>query len=349
VNASDFTPKSFWEKREGKAGIGFLALGFAAVGTVALFAWSSILPFLINIVDNTLHLALTGGILAAIIYLVVNPRWRNVGIAMFHSACRFVTGVFVAVDPIGIMREHIEKAKRTLQDVSRQIDRLRGSIQEIQNMVEKNIAEINQNIRLVQTAKKQTPGRFDKEAKLAANDVGRLQDSNKSLAELLTKLKFMYDRLVRIEDAADYLVRDSERDIEVKIKRLQAIRRGHSAILSAMKLIKPDQDELYLFNLANEQTEHEIAMKVGEIERAMEVSSKFLDGMDLKNMQFEEEGWNLIDKWSQEDSVLLGDSKIRLTTTGAPNSKVFVSVDGKAQPAQQEQVPAQQTEFKKYL
>ena len=50
----NFTPKSFWEKPEGKTGM-FFTLLLAGGGLYFLY---KALPYLINIVENTLHLGL---------------------------------------------------------------------------------------------------------------------------------------------------------------------------------------------------------------------------------------------------------------------------------------------------
>lgn len=323
---TDFKPKSFWEKREGKAGIlilgGLAAMlgGAVVINGVGPFI-NSALMLLATMMQNAITMTLSGAALALLLYLLFDPRWHRLEVAMLQSLCRKIAGIFVAVDPIGIMREYVSTAKKKLVQVRTQIGRLRGSIEEIATMIKENSAQINQNVRVVKAAQAlktdQDRSKYMKDVKLAQNDVGRLQDSNTSLQEILNKLTMLYNRLLKIEDAADFLVKDTEREIEMKIKKLKAIRRGYSAITSAMKLIKPDEDEMYLFNLANEQTAEEIAMKVGEIEHALNISEGFLNGMDLKNMAFEQAGLDLIDSWGKEESLLLGEKKLTLQQDGS--------------------------------
>jgi len=51
-------------------------------------------------------------------------------------------------------------------------------------------------------------------------------------------------------------------------------------------------------------------MKIGEMERFMEMSGNFMESIDLQNGIFEEEGLELLEKWENEGvSLILGNQK----------------------------------------
>lgn len=308
--AKDFKPKSFWEKREGNTGMILAALGI--VGGVALvFKFLDvILPFINRVLDNLLHTILVGGAIFMIIYVVfIDKRTRNLLWYMYKSLCRALTSIFVSVDPIGIIETHMEKAKSHLKNVRVQTSRVRGGIEELQREIKKNANQILNNRQLVKAAQESGQKRFEKNAKLAARQTGRLSKQQATYKELLQKMEALYRTLNRVEEAADFLIKDTEDEIKQKKKEREIVSRGHSAIKSAMKLIRPEDDEIHMFNLAMEYMEADIANKVGDIEHAIEVSQGFLDGVDLQNAQFEGEGWELIEKWEKEESPLLGNEK----------------------------------------
>ncbi|MCI5059126.1 MAG: hypothetical protein MRY83_23640, partial [Flavobacteriales bacterium] len=66
-------PKSFWKKPEGKTGM----FGLAAIAGGVGYLLYKLLPYLISIVENTLYLSLLLGVLAALIYVILDPKFRN--------------------------------------------------------------------------------------------------------------------------------------------------------------------------------------------------------------------------------------------------------------------------------
>ena len=65
-----------------------------------------------------------------------------------------------------------------------------------------------------------------------------------------------------------------------------------------------------MFDEALEAVADDVSQKVGEMERFMEVSSSFMDSIDLQNGVFEQEGLEMLEKWEKESfSKLLGEEK----------------------------------------
>ncbi|HMX40958.1 MAG TPA: hypothetical protein PKD78_11540, partial [Saprospiraceae bacterium] len=90
-------PKTFWQRPEGVTGGLFMVAGLAAA---AYF----LLPILTTIVWQGVNLAIGLGVLAAIIYMVLDPKMRNLVWYMYKSVMRWITGIFVNIDPIGVLK-----------------------------------------------------------------------------------------------------------------------------------------------------------------------------------------------------------------------------------------------------
>ena len=73
MDNQDFTPKTFWQRPEGTTGMIILA-GLLIGGGYLLY---TALPVLIGLAANTLYLALMLLALAAIVYMVLDPKMRN--------------------------------------------------------------------------------------------------------------------------------------------------------------------------------------------------------------------------------------------------------------------------------
>lgn len=95
------------------------------LGAGALFY--KFLPQIIALASNTLYLAGMLLVLGAIIYMVLDPRMRTLIGYMYKSMMRWITGLFVTIDPIGILKNYIESLERsTLAKMSEQIGVLKG-------------------------------------------------------------------------------------------------------------------------------------------------------------------------------------------------------------------------------
>ncbi|HMR44037.1 MAG TPA: hypothetical protein PKC40_09395, partial [Saprospiraceae bacterium] len=103
MEMQEFKPKSFWQRPEGITGLIFLIAVVAGGG----FLLYSILPTLLVLAQNTLYLAGMLLALGAIVYMVLDPKMRNLVWYMYKSVMRWVTGIFVQIDPIGILKSYV--------------------------------------------------------------------------------------------------------------------------------------------------------------------------------------------------------------------------------------------------
>lgn len=296
-------PKSFWEKPEGKTGMFFTGL----LGLGSLYFLYKALPYLINIVENTLHLGLLLAGLGALIYVVLDPKMRNLIYYMYKSVMRWITGLFIQIDPIGILKSYIEDLKDNLKKMNKQIVVLKGQMRRLKQIMQENKKNINNNLKLASAAKEK-----DKKGImiLKSRKAGRLRESNLKLDELYRKMEILYRVLTKMYENSEILVEDIEDQVMVKEQERKAIRASHSAMKSAINIISGNNDKKEMFDRALEAIADDVSMKIGEMERFMEMSNGFMDSIDLQNGIFEEEGLELLDKWEKEGvSLILGNQK----------------------------------------
>ena len=69
-----------------------------------------------------------------------------------------------------------------------------------------------------------------------------------------------------------------------------------------------------MYDQALEVISDDVAMKVGEMERFMELSSSFMESVDLQNGVFEEQGLQMLEEWEKKSTLLLmgGDKESHL-------------------------------------
>ena len=126
--------KTFWQRPEGKTCA--VVLGAAILGGGYLLYTA--LPTLIALTSNVLALAVMLMVLGAIIYMALDPKMRTLVGYMYKSVMRWVTGIFVQIDPIGILKSYIDDLKDNLRKMNRQIGQLRGQMQKLKELIINN-------------------------------------------------------------------------------------------------------------------------------------------------------------------------------------------------------------------
>lgn len=295
--------KTFWSRPEGVTGALFLAAMIFGVGYFAISSIALVMAF----VTSTMGAFISLMILGTIVFMALDSKTRTLVSYMYKSAMRWITGLFVQIDPIGILKSYVEDLKSNLTKMNRQIAQLRGQMHKLQEIILNNKKEIDTNLSMASEA-----AQANKQAHvlLKSRKAGRLQDSNVKLEDLYKKMEVLYRVLAKMYENSDILVEDVQDQVMVKEQERKAILASNSAMKSAMSVIKGDPDKKAMFDAALESIADDVSQKVGEMERFMEVSQSFMQSIDLQNGVFEEEGLKMLEKWENESvSLLLGGEK----------------------------------------
>lgn len=140
---------------------------------------------------------------------------------------------------------------------------------------------------------------------LSSRKAARLKESNVKYTALHKKMGVLYKVLSKMYTNSEILLEDTEDQVKVKEQERDAIRAGHSAMSSAMSIIKGDTDKRAMFDQAMESIADDVSNKVGEMERFMEMSSDFMDSVDLQNGVFEEKGLKMLEEYEKQSTLLL--------------------------------------------
>lgn len=300
---SEMKPKSFWNRPEGITGA--LVLGLLIFGGGYLLASSiyAVLAFL----STTIGQAVMIVVLGTIIYMALDGKTRTLVSYMYKSLMRWITGLFVEIDPIGILKSYVDNLKGNLTKMNRQIAQLRGQMHKLKEMILNNKKEIDSNL---SQASKAASVNKQAQVLLKSRKAGRLKESNMKLEDLYRKMEVLYRVLVKMYENSEILVEDIQDQVMVKEQERKAILASTNAMRSAMSVIKGDPDKKAMFDAALEAIADDVSNKVGEMERFMELSQNFMQSIDLQNGVFEEEGLKMLEKWEQESvSLLLGGEK----------------------------------------
>jgi phage shock protein A len=290
--------KTFWQRPEGVTG-GILGAGLLVFGGWALYA---ALPILITLAANTLTLAAMLTALGALIYVVLDPKARNLVWYAYKSVMRWITGIFVRIDPISILKSYIDDLGENLKKMSKQIGILRGQIRQLSDLMASNAKEIENNMRLAEQAKKQGD---QANMALSARKAARLQEANGKYDALLKKMDILYRVLTKMYENSELVLEDTRDQVLMQEQEYNAIKTSHSAMQSAMSVISGDPDKRAMYDQALEVLATDVGNKVGEMERFMDMSRGLMDSIDLQNGVFEEEGLKMIEEWEKKSLVML--------------------------------------------
>ena len=288
------TKKSFWERPEGWAGALFLGLG-----ALAFVYFSSTI---MSMLATTLGALTLLGIVGAVVYMALDPKVRNIVWALYQMICKKATGMIIEMDPIAIINGYIEKLEKNRSYMNDQISKLRQQMGSLDRLIKTNEATRQQSLQLMNVAKQQAnQGQF----MLKSRAAGRLENSNVNLKQLYTKLEVVYRVLTKMYENTGIVLEDTKDEVKTRTIEYNAIKTSSNAFRSAMAVINGDSDKKAIFDQTMEYMADDIGARVGEMEHFMDISKGFMDGIDLQNGVFEQQGLKMLEDWEKQGAGLL--------------------------------------------
>jgi hypothetical protein len=317
--------KSFWSRPEGKTGMIFIGLGAAAL----VYGWGKVVPFLVSMLADTLHMVFLAAILAAVLFVLFSSRTH----LLFRLLMRAITGLIINIDPIGILKDHLSQMRKRREVMAQQISNVSGQIQYLKNIIDKNAAMASENMRLAAHAKKIATSTADQneqlrmalQMKAKANQAGRLQKSNLSYQQLLNKLQNIYELLSKWAVHIDFYIEDTDNEVKQAEIEYKTINTAYRAYRTALAVIKGSGDEKELYNQTMEKLAEEAGRKLGEMEDFQRLAQNFMDTIDLENGAVETEALEKLDAYEQK-LLTNGTSDTAFLLPGATASPVPVPV-----------------------
>jgi phage shock protein A len=309
--------KSFWERPEGKTGMLFAAGGIVGL-LLIMMKWGAAI---VAAAANTMILGVYVIIACIIAYVIMDPRFRASMFYLYKTTMRALTGWVIQIDPIAILKTYIEEMEKNHNMMNEQIQKLKGSIRTLQRKIAENDANARSQMSMAEQAKKKN---MQAQMILQTRKAGRLQGSNRTYGDLLKKLEVLYRVLSKMFENTGILIEDTRDQVEQKSIEWKTINQASSAYRSAMKLISGDKDKRAMFEEAMQFMADDVGAKIGEMERFMEMSESFMQGVDLQNGVFEEKGMQMLEQWEKNaDSWLLGADKAQIVADANNSSKVL--------------------------
>lgn len=274
------TKKSFWQKPENWMSL-MVGGGLVAGAGYALLV---MLPLLITMATNVIVLgAMIAAIVAAFAFIV---EQRTMIGYMWRGAMRWVTGWFVELDPIGIMRTYTEKLEKHLYNLEEQVKNLRIQVRSCNERIESNTEKYNKAMALAAAAKR---AGNDVQFQIHANEAGLRDRSNKNLTKTRDQAQKIMDLLDNIRGKCEAKIAMLKSEIDVAVEERAQMSAMTSAISSARSIVIGNPDDRAIFERSLEAKAEAYARDMGDLDDFVATSKSFIESADLQNGVFQEE------------------------------------------------------------
>jgi phage shock protein A len=300
------TGKSLWKQKEGPAAMGISAILAAA----ALYALYKMLPALLAFATGVLQLAIIGIAIAFIGWMFVADAPRTLISYGLRVFARFLTSIFVELDPIGIIREYVARMKERLEVVQESIAGMAGVARTIEGEIERNSKEMREYLTKAGIAERQ--GDQDALNTYAEMAERRDHDANEYRAQY-ADIKETLDALQDVEGLVKAQIASSEDEAD-RLARKDKIAREVGKATSAAKAALGYNRELEIKNMAAEEVRSRYDQKMGGLDALVNMTRDLKADVDMDKMVFREGGKAklaaLRAKMGEVEGEVVGDQKM---------------------------------------
>jgi hypothetical protein len=292
-NLEPRTPKSFLERPEGKVGVTLSLALVAAAGYGAYLA----LPILITLVTNVLYLGALCALLGGALYLCLDGRFRAFASYAYRAFWRWLVGIVIEIDPIGIMKSHISELGAKLLAMREQLGALRGQIRHIERVMQENTAQRDGAMQFALTAR--DAPEHAAAGRIQARHAVKLEESNENLAGMKLQLEALFRVLKKLYDASEMVLSDMQSTVDIKSRERASMRAAYSVYRSAFAILQGESSGREMYDRALEFLNEDYSQKLGEIEMFMDFSDGLIKGADLQKLSYDAQATQKLDAWER--------------------------------------------------
>lgn len=288
--------KSFWDTKEGTTGMIF---GLGIFGAIGYGAYK-IMPFLANLMENTFYTLLFGALSIGLFYaLVIDGTLRNRMWLMYKMLMRALTYSIISYDPVGVLRELQKKAKERIEDIANHRNSVNGQVKQVETTVNSLVRDEKDLITKLEIQKKQQADELEVRSNLSK--LGKVRASKERMIKAHVQVKGFYDQLNRAYKALVLIDGDLDFEINIQEREYKAVTASHAAWKAVRSALKGSEeiDSLRADTLAFMAEDY--SNKLGAIESFMDDSKSYIDGVDLQQLMYAEDGLKILEGLNSYD------------------------------------------------
>jgi len=310
ININQQSKKPGWFSEPKNLATTIIALSFFAGMAYGFFTF--VLPWLVTVTWNMVNLIIGGVIVGFLLMIVSNKKfWRALKYVSEFIA-NYTIGVAIELNPFRILQAKIEQGYDDRDTLFKQGARLKGKQSELMDKLSGKEKELQLNVQKVNILKAEKAN--SRQMDLYANNVLRCQEYIDNVTPVVSDL----NKLIKFADMAyeesGIMLEDARLDLEAKKDLYYSVTTGLSAVSSAMKAFKGDDDLNRDAEKALAILKEQIGEKIGHIKSAIDVTARFMDDKVLEDKAKSAQAIELIDKFNMK-------SDFNYTNTALSNGK----------------------------
>ena len=271
-------------------------VGVSLFAGVTYFVLTYVLPWLVGVTWNLINLVIGGVVLFLLLLIITNKKfWRAIRYFSEFIA-NYTLGLAIELNPFKILEYKIEQGYKDRDTLFKQGAKLKGKHSELMGKLEDKEKEMQLNAQKVKIIRAENSG--NKQLDLYSNNVIRCKEYIDNVSPIVGDL----NKLIKFSDAAydesGIMLEDAKLDLEAKKDLYYSVTTGLSAVSSAMKAFKGDDDLNRDAERALAILKVKIGEKIGNIKSAIDVTSRFMDDKILEDKAKSAQAIELIDEFN---------------------------------------------------
>lgn len=304
---------SFWKRPEGKVGKWF---NFALLGAAAYFLYNYRTNML-SFVTDTIHLVIALGGLAVLLFLIMDGKFRNLVSYAYIVIMRKITGIFIEMDPYTAIKNKIQRMWAKREEMGKQLVNIMTGINKLHNFISDNETNRVKYLGIMKQAqiKNDTQG-FE----FASRSAGRYDESNNHMKPQLDRLQKVYDVGSAMYKNAEYVIKDKEEDLNLKMNEFEVMKSSTNLINAAKSIFEGNSAEDAIYNQAYDYMMNSIASSEAELDVFVDSSKNIMSQINLENGAMSDKGMQMLTDFENQQSsltLLSGGKKLQAIPVGS--------------------------------
>lgn len=274
-------------------------IGVSLFAGLAYLFLTYVLPWLVTVTWNLVNLIIGGVILGFMLMIVTNKKFWRALKYLSEFIANYTIGIAIELNPFNILQAKIEQGYKDRNTLYQQAAKLKGKQSELVDKLTDKEKELQLNIQKVKILQAEQ-GRNSRQIDLYANNVLRCREYIDNVTPIVGDL----NKLIKFADAAyeesGIMLEDAKLDLEAKKDLYYSVTTGLSAVTSAMKAFKGDDELNQDAEKALSMLKVQIGEKIGHIKSAIDVTSRFMDDKVLEDKAKSAQAIELINQFNMD-------------------------------------------------
>ena len=301
-----------------RPGGGFAKLaGILAIGAIG-FGLYKALPYLIIAASNILIFILELLGIAALLFLITNKDLRRGIQLVWLQAMRKFYGAIVNIDPIAILQNGINEMKQKLKTIKESVTKLESLLVGMKKKLKEYEAEFERAtaekraLERNNADSKRTQGsrtemmKYKSAMQLVNNNIARGEQQIRAQKQRIETSEKYLDVMKQLEIAADFKVKDAEKELQYRKDEYEQAKAQTKAIKSVTSIFEGGLSRTLEEELAMNTVENTINESIAEMNRMLDGSNDILANFEINNSinaekadaileMFEKNGFSIFD------------------------------------------------------